>query len=163
MTAKHIRKMLELVGSGKEVLCMSSDDIIPMLHDRGNNVTFIEHFDGNIPFDNAAFDVVCISRLSELGADSLLIECYRALNDMGALVFSTPKIPISRLKNLLYTHGFEIASLKSNSVLGDIAPLFGDMLIIKAVKRGSRVVQDKVALDQRPAPLAKKLNHVTKI
>jgi len=144
MTAKHIKKMLEMVGSGKDVVS-------------------IERFDDKIPFDTAAFDVVCISRLSELGADSLLIECYRVLNDMGALVFSTPKIPISGLKNLLYTHGFEIASLKSNSVLGDMVPLFGDTLIIKAVKIRGKVVRDRVVLDQRPAPLARKLNHVTKV
>lgn len=162
MTAKHIKKMLDMVGSEKDVLCIGSDDIIPMLRDRGNDVVSIERFDDKIPFNNAAFDVVCIPWL-EQHVDSLLIECYRVLNDRGALVFSTPKMSISDWKSLLYAHGFELATLKSNSVLGNIVPLFGDTLVIKAVKREDRVVRDRVVLDQRPVPLTKKLNHVAKI
>ncbi len=164
MAAKHIKKMLDMVGSGKEVLCIGSDDIIPMLRDGGNNVASIGRFEDKISFDNAAFDMVCIPWLKgSHDADSLLIECYRVLNDGGTLVFSTPKKSISNWKNLLYTHGFELTTLKSNSVLGDIVPLFGDTLIIKAVKRRYKVVRDKVVLDQRPVPLTKKLNHVTKV
>jgi len=161
MTAKHIKKMLEMVGCGKKVLCIGSDDIIPMLRDMGNDVASIKHAENGISFGNAAFDVVCIPWL-EQRFDSVLIECYRVLNDRGALIFSTPKMSISGWKNLLYAHGFEPATLKSNSVLGSIVPLFGDILIIKAVKRIDKVVRDKVVLDQRPAPIAKKLNHVTK-
>jgi len=162
MTAKHIKKMLEMVGSGKEVLCIGSDDIMPMLRDRGNDVVSIERFDDKIPFNTATFDVVCIPWL-EQHVDSPLIECHRVLNDGGALVFSTPNMSISEWKSILCIHGFELASLKSNSVLGDIAPLFGDTLIIKAVKIRGKVVRDNVVLDQRPAPLTKKLNHVTKV
>lgn len=79
------------------------------------------------------------------------------------MVFSTPKTSISSWKNLLYTHGFELATLKSNSMVGNIVPLFGNTLVIKAVKRGDKVVRDRVVLDQRPAPITKKLNHVAKI
>lgn len=83
MAAKHIKKMLEMIGGGKEVLCIGSDDVIPMLRDRDNEVVSIKHAENEIPFDNATFDVVCIPWLSEQDVDSLLIECHRVLTDRG--------------------------------------------------------------------------------